>query len=103
MPIKSRIRTIPHYPKKGKLPGETIGHDYELEYGADRIEIHTDAISKGERIQLPVPVRYASADEPTLRGMGWIDQQWEAARLSIASPAGAVLVPGCLHRRGCAG
>ena len=116
MPIKSRIRTIPHYPKqgimfrdittllkdpvgmrlmideivkrykghkvskvagiesrgfiigapvayrlgvgfipirkKGKLPGETIGHDYELEYGADRIEIHTDAISKGERILL---------------------------------------------------
>ena len=116
MPIKSRIRTIPHYPKqgimfrdittllkdpvglrltideivkrykrhkvskvagiesrgfiigapvayllgvgfipirkKGKLPGETIGHDYELEYGADRIEIHTDAIAKGERILL---------------------------------------------------
>ena len=116
MPIKSRIRTIPHYPKqgimfrdittllkdpvglrltideivkrykghkiskvagieargfiigapvayllgvgfipirkKGKLPGETIGHDYELEYGADRIEIHTDAISKGEQILL---------------------------------------------------
>ena len=116
MPIKSRIRTIPHYPKqgimfrdittllkdavgmrlmideiakrykgqkvskvagiesrgfiigapvayllgvgfipirkKGKLPGETIGHDYELEYGADRIEIHTDAVSKGERILL---------------------------------------------------
>ena len=38
--------------KKGKLPGETIGHDYELEYGADRIEIHTDAVSKGERILL---------------------------------------------------
>ena len=116
MPIKSRIRTIPHYPhqgimfrdittvlkdpvglratvdelarryqnekidkvagiesrgfiigaplayvmgkgfvpirKKGKLPAETIGHDYELEYGTDRIEIHTDAISKGERVLL---------------------------------------------------
>ncbi len=38
--------------KKGKLPGETIGHDYDLEYGADRIEIHTDAISDGERILL---------------------------------------------------
>jgi len=116
MPIKSRIRTIPHYPKqgiqfrdittllkdpiglritidelarrycdmkidkvagieargfilgaplayvlgkgfipirkKGKLPSETIGHDYELEYGTDRIEIHTDAVSEGERILL---------------------------------------------------
>ena len=116
MPIKSRIRTVPHYPKqgimfrdittllkdpvglratvdelarryadvkidkiagiesrgfiigaplayalgkgfipirkKGKLPAETIGHDYELEYGTDRIEIHTDAISSGEKILL---------------------------------------------------
>lgn len=116
MPIKSRIRTIPHYPKpnimfrditsllkdpvgfkatidelvrryadmeidkvagieargfivgaplayalgkgfvpirkKGKLPAETIGHDYELEYGTDRIEIHTDAIMPGERVLL---------------------------------------------------
>lgn len=116
MPIKSRIRTVPHYPKqgiqfrdittllkdpvgfqitidelvrrykdekidkiagiesrgfilgaplayalgkgfipirkKGKLPAETIGHDYELEYGTDRIEIHTDAVSKGERVLL---------------------------------------------------
>lgn len=38
--------------KKGKLPGQTIGCDYELEYGMDRIEIHTDAISPGERILL---------------------------------------------------
>ena len=38
--------------KKGKLPAETIGHDYELEYGADRIEVHTDAISPGDRILL---------------------------------------------------
>jgi adenine phosphoribosyltransferase len=116
MPIKSRIRTVPHYPKqgimfrdittllkdpvglratveelvrrykdvkidkiagiesrgfilgaplayalgkgfipirkKGKLPAETIGHDYELEYGTDRIEIHTDAISQGEKVLL---------------------------------------------------
>jgi len=116
MPIKSRIRTVPHYPKqgimfrdittllkdpfgfraavdelanryedmkidkiagiesrgfilgaplayvlgkgfipirkKGKLPAETIGHDYELEYGTDRIEIHTDAILPGEKVLL---------------------------------------------------
>jgi adenine phosphoribosyltransferase len=116
MPIKSRIRTIPHYPhqgimfrdittllkdpvglratiqaivhrykdvkidkvagiesrgfivgtpvayelglgfvpirKKGKLPAETVGRDYQLEYGTDRIEIHTDAIQKGDRVLL---------------------------------------------------
>ena len=38
--------------KKGKLLAQTIGHDYELEYGTDRIEIHTDAISKGEKVLL---------------------------------------------------
>jgi adenine phosphoribosyltransferase len=38
--------------KPGKLPAPTIGHDYSLEYGADRVEIHTDAISSGERILL---------------------------------------------------
>lgn len=116
MPIKSRIRTVPHYPKqgvmfrdittllkdpvgfqvtinelanryagvridriagieargfivgsalayqlgvgfvpirkKGKLPAETVGHDYELEYGTDRIEMHVDAVSQGERVLL---------------------------------------------------
>ena len=38
--------------KKGKLPWETIGQDYELEYGTDRVEIHTDAIAKGEKVLL---------------------------------------------------
>ena len=116
MPIKSRIRTVPHYPKpgvmfrdittllkdpvgfritihelvnrytgmkidkiagiesrgfiagaplayslgvgfvpvrkQGKLPAETVGQDYDLEYGTDRIEIHTDAISEGDHVLL---------------------------------------------------
>jgi adenine phosphoribosyltransferase len=116
MPIKSRIRTVPHYPKQGvmfrdittspkdpvgfritinelvnrytaqkidrvagieargfiigaalayqlgigfvpirkqgKLPAETVGHDYDLEYGTDRIEMHIDAVSKGDRVLL---------------------------------------------------
>lgn len=38
--------------KAGKLPAETIGHDYALEYGADRVEIHTDAITQNERVLL---------------------------------------------------
>ncbi len=38
--------------KPGKLPHETIGQDYKLEYGTDRIEMHTDAIAPGERVLL---------------------------------------------------
>ncbi len=38
--------------KKGKLPAQTVGHDYELEYGTDRIEIHVDAIGPGDRVLL---------------------------------------------------
>ncbi|TAN43849.1 MAG: adenine phosphoribosyltransferase [Nitrospirae bacterium] len=38
--------------KKGKLPGEKITHEYELEYGTDIIEIHKDAIKKGDKVLL---------------------------------------------------
>ena len=36
--------------KPGKLPAETFKKTYDLEYGTDTLEIHTDAIKKGERI-----------------------------------------------------
>lgn len=36
--------------KQGKLPGETIGYDYDLEYGTDRIEIQADAVHPGQRV-----------------------------------------------------
>jgi adenine phosphoribosyltransferase len=36
--------------KSGKLPGATIGLDYGLEYGTDRIEIQADAINPGQRV-----------------------------------------------------
>jgi uncharacterized protein len=42
--------------------------------------------------ELSLPVRYVSADEPTLRATDWISQQWEAARLEATGKAGAVLV-----------
>ena len=38
--------------KRGKLPWKTVGHDYELEYGTDRVEVHCDAIRSGERVLL---------------------------------------------------
>lgn len=36
--------------KPGKLPYETLGAEYALEYGASRLELHTDAVSRGRRV-----------------------------------------------------
>lgn len=36
--------------KRGKLPYETIVREHDLEYGRGALEIHTDAVKKGERI-----------------------------------------------------
>jgi adenine phosphoribosyltransferase len=38
--------------KPGKLPYKSVSQSYDLEYGADRIEIHSDAIEKGQRVLL---------------------------------------------------
>lgn len=38
--------------KKGKLPFKTYAESYELEYGVDHVEMHVDALKKGERVLL---------------------------------------------------
>jgi adenine phosphoribosyltransferase len=36
--------------KIGKLPHDKISHTYDLEYGTDTLEIHSDSIEKGDRV-----------------------------------------------------
>lgn len=36
--------------KVGKLPHRKISHTYDLEYGTDTLEIHADAINRGDRV-----------------------------------------------------
>jgi len=38
--------------KPGKLPGATVGIDYALEYGTDRLEMQADAVQPGQRVVL---------------------------------------------------
>jgi adenine phosphoribosyltransferase len=38
--------------KPGKLPGEVVRHEYELEYGSDTVELHKDAFEPGARVLL---------------------------------------------------
>jgi adenine phosphoribosyltransferase len=38
--------------KPGKLPAKVITEEYDLEYGKDKIEMHVDAIDKGEKVLL---------------------------------------------------
>jgi adenine phosphoribosyltransferase len=66
--------------KKGKLPWRTVGTDYALEYGTDRIELHTDAILEGERVLL--------VDDLIATGGTAL------AAISLVSSVGAVIV-GC--------
>ena len=64
--LKKLIREIPDFPKKGilfydittllkdrkpgKLPAETVKVSYDLEYGSNALEVHKDAIAKGQRV-----------------------------------------------------
>jgi adenine phosphoribosyltransferase len=36
--------------KLGKLPGEVISTEYDLEYGTNTLELHSDAVSRGDRV-----------------------------------------------------
>lgn len=49
--LKLRVGLVP-IRKPGKLPHKTMSMEYQLEYGTDRLEMHSDALEPGRRILL---------------------------------------------------
>ena len=67
--------------KPGKLPSETITEEYELEYGTDAIEMHTDAINKGDKVLI---VDDLLATGGTAKATGSVVQKLQGEILSYA-------------------
>jgi adenine phosphoribosyltransferase len=49
MAVKLNAGLVP-IRKTGKLPWKTIGEGYQLEYGADQLEVHSDAVEAGQKV-----------------------------------------------------
>ena len=50
-PVADRLRAgFAPVRKRGKLPSRTLRASYDLEYGSDALEIHDDAVKKGQRV-----------------------------------------------------
>ena len=51
-PLLADCLNLPFIPvrKPGKLPAETIRAEYSLEYGSNTLEMHTDALSSGQKV-----------------------------------------------------
>ncbi|MDR6785493.1 adenine phosphoribosyltransferase [Pedobacter africanus] len=51
-PVLAQLLNVPFVPirKAGKLPYKTVQQSYDLEYGTATIEVHEDALLKGQRV-----------------------------------------------------
>src|SRR3974390_3921285 len=69
--------------KPGKLPAETVKYDYALEYGTNSLDIHNDAIQKGQRVLIvddllatggtaEAPAKLASSLGADIAGLGFV-------------------------------
>ncbi len=79
--------------KPGKLPAETLSETYELEYGTDTIEMHKDAIEKGEKVLLFDDLLATGGTAKAACGL------IEKAGGSVAGIAFVIELTGSLHGR----
>src|SRR3546814_6943749 len=69
--------------KKGKLPGPTIPHTYDLEYGTDTVDIQQDAVHRGQRIVV-VDAMLATGGTMTARSEEHTSELQSLMRISYA-------------------
>ena len=55
--------------KKGKLPREVISEDYELEYGSATLEMHADAVKKGQEVMVYEAMKMQNNIESEIEGV----------------------------------
>src|SRR5262245_57793438 len=74
--------------KKGKLPWKTISVSYALEYGHDQVEMHVDAVKKGERVILVDDlIATGGTAEAAIKLLRQMDAVVEAACFIVDLPA----------------
>lgn len=73
--------------KKGKIPFRTIGAAYSLEYGESMVEIHEDAILKGERVVVVDDlIATGGTVKATIDLVEKLGARWWSAPLSLTCP-----------------
>jgi adenine phosphoribosyltransferase len=72
--------------KQGKLPAETLGESYELEYGTATVEVHVDAFRPGERVLI--------VDDVLATGGTAAASRWRRSR-SCWNSGSSAAAPGC--------
>ncbi len=77
--------------KPGKLPYDKISEEYQLEYGTDKLEIHSDAVSKGERV---VVVDDLIATGGTIKATCNLVERLGGEVVGISSVIGLTFLPG---------
>lgn len=91
--------------KPGKLPGATLTHTYELEYGADALELQTSALEAGQRVvivddllatggTLSAAVTLCASTGAEVVGCGLIIELPDlGGRAAVKAPVAALLAP----------
>lgn len=90
--MKRKIQTTYQRPQAAELARRLAEPRRHLQVVTGARQVGKTTLVQQVAEQLPRPVRFVSADEPTLRDGAWLRQQWEAARLEAGTDGGLLVV-----------